>query len=135
MASFGLLDTKFDDNKNIEENADYTGNKVPLSPAYTASLVAHYRSPWGISVRGEAAWTGDTYHDEANTHKQEAYCIANGKIGYEKEHFDIYFFVNNIFEKEYWTFLYSTMMGLGPTEEMGTIGAPRTFGIMATVRF
>ncbi len=133
MASFGLLDTEFDDNKNIEENADYTGNKVPLSPAYTASLVAHYRSPWGISVRGEAAWTGDTYHDEANTHKQEAYCIANGKIGYEKEHFDIYFFVNNIFEKEYWTFLYSTMMG--PTEEMGTIGAPRTLGIMATVRF
>ena len=133
MASFGLLDTKFDDNKNIEENADYTGNKVPLSPAYTASLVAHYRSPWGISVRGEAAWTGDTYHDEANTHKQEAYCIANGKIGYEKEHFDIYFFVNNIFDKEYWTFLYGAMMA--PTEEMGTIGAPRTLGVMATVRF
>ena len=133
MASFGLLDTKFDDNKNIEENADYTGNKVPLSPAYTASLVAHYRSPWGISVRGEVAWTGDTYYDEANTHEQEAYCIANGKIGYEKEHFDIYFFVNNIFEKEYWTFLYGAMMS--PTEEMGTIGAPRTLGIMATVRF
>ena len=132
-ASFGLLDTDFDENKNIEENADYTGNEVPLSPAYTASLAAHYRSPWGISVRGEAAWTGDTYYDEANTHEQEAYCIANGKIGYEKEHFDIYFFVNNIFEKEYWTFLYGAMMS--PTEEMGTIGAPRTLGIMATVRF
>ena len=133
MASFGLLDTEFDDNKNIEENADYTGNNVPLSPAYTASLAAHYRSPWGISVRGEAAWTGDTYYDEANTHEQEAYCIANGKIGYEKEHFDIYFFVNNIFDKEYWTFLYGAMMA--PTEEMGTIGAPRTLGVMATVRF
>jgi iron complex outermembrane receptor protein len=135
MASFGLLDTEFDDNKNIEENADYTGNEVPLSPAYTASLVAHYRSPWGIFVRGEAAWTGDTYYDEANTHEQEAYCIANGKIGYEKEHFDIYFFVNNIFDKEYWTFLYGTVMGMAATEEIGSIGPPRTLGVMATVRF
>ena len=136
MASFGLLDTKFDENKDPFNPAgpkDYTGNKVPLSPGYTASLAAHYRSPWGISVRGEAAWTGDTYYDEANTHEQEAYCIANGKIGYEKEHFDIYFFVNNIFEKEYWTFLYSSMMG--PTDEMGCIGDPRTLGVMATVRF
>lgn len=54
-------------------------------------------------------------------------------IGYEKEHFDIYLFVNNIFDKEYWTFLFSDAMD--PTKEAGSIGNPRTLGIMATVRF
>ena len=133
MTSFGLLDTEFDDNINVEANEDYTGNHVPLSPRYTASLVAQYRSPWGICVRGDASWAGDTYYDEKNTHKQDAYCTVNSKIGYEKEHFDIYLFVNNIFDKEYWTFLFSDAMD--PTKEAGSISNPRTLGIMATVRF
>jgi iron complex outermembrane receptor protein len=133
MGSFGLLDTEFDDNKNVEKNADYTGNEVPLAANYNASLAAQYRLPWGISVRGEAAWTGEAYYEEANIHKQDGYCIVNGKIGYEKEHFDIYFFVNNIFDKEYYTFIFDDPMN--PTEDLGTIGDPQTFGVQATVRF
>ena len=136
MASFGYLDTEFDENKDPFNPAgpkDYTGNKLPLSPEYTASLSVQYRLSWGLFARAESNWFGDTYFDEANIHKQGGYCIVNGKIGYEKEHFDIYFFVNNIFDKEYYTFLFDDPMD--PTKDLGTIGDPRTFGIQATVRF
>jgi iron complex outermembrane receptor protein len=133
MASFGYLDTEFDENKDPFNPAgpkDYTGNKIPLSPEYTASLAVQYRLPWGLFARAEGNWFGDTYFDEANTNKQSAYLIANAKIGYETEYFDIYGFVNNISDKECYTCI---MDLLG--QKMGAIGDPRTFGVQATVRF
>ena len=132
-ASLGLLDAEFDDNVNTETGEDYTGNTVPLAPRYTASLVAQYRSTLGVYLRGDVSWTGDTYYDEANTHKQAAYTLVNGRIGYEWENFDICFFVNNLFDKTYWTYLFSDAMD--PTREAGAVGIPRTLGIMATIRF
>jgi iron complex outermembrane receptor protein len=133
MASFGYLDTEFDEYKDPFNPAgpkDYKGNKIPLSPEYTASLAAQYRLPCGLFARVEGNWLGDTYFDEANTNKQDAYLITNGKIGYETEYFDIYGFVNNISDKEYYTIIMDF-----PGQKIGAIGDPRTFGVQATVRF
>jgi iron complex outermembrane receptor protein len=133
MASFGYLDTEFDENKDPFNPAgpkDYTGNKSPLSPEYTASLAVQYRLPWGLFARAESNWFGDTYFDQANTNKQDAYLIANGKIGYETEYFDIYGFVNNMSDKEYYTLI----MDL-PGQKMGAIGDPRTFGVRLFILF
>ena len=136
MASFGYLDTEFDeygDPFNTAGPQDYKGNKIPLAPEYDASLVAQYRFPWGLYARAEYHRLGDTYYDQANKFKQEAYNLANAKIGYEREHFDIYLYMNNIFDKEYYTYLMRDF--LDPTKEIGSIGDPQIFGVQATFRF
>lgn len=133
MASFGYLDTEFDDYEDPFNPAgpqDYKGNKVPYSPEYEVSLAAQYRFPWGLCARAEYLRLGETYYAVANKLKQGAYNLVNAKIGYEREHFDIYFYMNNIFDEEY----YNNFMSL-PPYTAGMIGDPRTFAVQATVRF
>ena len=136
MASFGFLDTEFDDNKdpyNFSGPQDYTGNKTPFSPEYVANFTVLYRAPWGIYVRGESNWIGKVYFNEANTDKQSAYNHINAKIGYDIEHVDINSFVNNIFDKEYYSFIRDGITD--PTQKIGMIGDPRTFGAQASAQF
>ena len=133
MASFGYLDAEFDEYKDPFNPAgpqDYKGNKVPLSPEYEASLVGQYRFPWGLYTRAEYLRYGKTYYDDANKFKQDAYNLVNAKIGYEREYFDIYFFMNNIFDEEYYEGIFEASPYIG-----GSIGDPQTFGVQATVRF
>ena len=133
IASFGYLDTEFDDYEdpfNLAGPQDYKGNKVPYSPEYEVSLATQYRFPWGLYARAEYLRRGETYYDEANKLKQGAYNLVNAKIAYEREHFDIYFYTNNIFDEEYYNYLMSL-----PPYTAGMIGDPRTFAVQATVRF
>jgi iron complex outermembrane receptor protein len=74
---------------------------------------------------------GDTYYNEANTFKQDAYNLVNTRIGCKKEDFDIYFYINNIFDKEYYTYLLS----FPPAVTTGSIGDPQTFGVQARIFF
>jgi iron complex outermembrane receptor protein len=132
-ASLGLLNAEFDDNINTETGQDFSGNTVPLAPTYTANLTARYQFPWGLYVCGDASFTGETYYDEENLHKQGAYWLLNTKIGYQTENFDVHIYANNLFDEEYWTYLYAD--SIDTTMEDGSIGDPLTFGVMATVRF
>ena len=99
MASFGYNDIEFDEFKDA--SGDYKGNKNPYAPAYTFSIGAQYRHGSGFYVRGDVIGYGKMYFDSANEYSRDPYHIVNAKVGYEKEHFDVYLYGKNIFDKEY----------------------------------
>ncbi|MBE9569337.1 MAG: TonB-dependent receptor, partial [Proteobacteria bacterium] len=71
-----------------------------------------------------------SYWDSANKIEEDAYELVNSRLGYETEHFDIYLYAKNIFDKEYLSA--ATDMG---GYYAGRAGDPQTFGIMLTGRF
>nr|WP_319494472.1 TonB-dependent receptor [uncultured Desulfobacter sp.] len=96
---FGYTHIEFDDFKDTA--GDYQGNKSTYSPEYTFNLGAQYRWKNGFYARTDLIGYGDMYFDKANKYKRDAYQIVNAKIGYEAEHFDIYLYGKNIFDKKY----------------------------------
>ena len=124
--SFGLLESEFTEH----ETQAYVGNHVPLAPAYQAGLSAQYLSPWGLFLRAEGIWTGKSYFGEDNLYSQDDYVIVNAKAGFQIDTYGIFFYMKNAFDKTYYTFANSR----GGVDK-GILGAPRTFGIQAALRF
>jgi iron complex outermembrane recepter protein len=108
----------------------YDDKRIMDSPEYTLHLGVIYRFDNGFFVNGKYAHFGEIYFDPANTRSQENYGLADAKIGYETEHFDIYVYGENLFDEEYVT----RAVELNNTW-YGRAGAPRTFGVMLTARF
>lgn len=126
IGSFGLLETEFKEHKITE----YEGNAVPFTPKFNAGLVIQYNFLQGMYIRGESVWHGKSYFTEDNNYSQDDYMIANAKIGYDMEHFNFNVYVNNIFDKTYFTILNKR-----GNVEKGVTGAPLTCGVQATIRF
>ncbi|WP_418184996.1 TonB-dependent receptor [Aliarcobacter vitoriensis] len=99
FASGGFNKTTFDKFSDIA--GDYSGNYNPLAPKYNFNLGAQYRANNGLYARIDFNGYGKTYFDKANKYSQKAYTLANTKIGYEADNFDIYFYANNIFDKKH----------------------------------
>lgn len=99
FASAGINQTTFD--KFKDSVGDYGGNYNPLAPKYNFNLGAQYRANSGLYGRVDFNGYGKTYFDKTNTNSQKAYSLVNTKIGYEFKDFDIYFYVNNLFDKNY----------------------------------
>ena len=126
MAGLGYSDVEFDDFKDAL--GDYKGNKNPYAPEYTFNISAQYRHDSGFYARGDLIGYGKMYFDRANEYSKDAYEIVNTKIGYEAEHFDIYLYAKNLFDKVY--------------DSEGYYGgfyiiysAPREIGLQAVYRF
>jgi len=126
IGSLGLLDSEFETHKITQ----YEGNAVPFSPEYNAGLVVQYNFPRGIYIRGEGNWYGKSYFGEDNRYSQDDYMLANARLGYETGTFNINAYVNNIFDKTYYTIL--NRMG---SVEKGVTGPPLTCGVQVTLRF
>ena len=99
LAGFGYSDIEFDEFKDAL--GDYKGNKNPYAPEYTYNLGVQYRFASGFYARADLAGYGEMFFDRANRYSREAFEIVNAKVGYEMEHFDIYLYGKNIFDKEY----------------------------------
>jgi iron complex outermembrane receptor protein len=99
MAGYGYTDIEFD--KYKDALGDYDGNKNPFAPKYTFNIGAQYRHESGFYARADLIGYGKMYFDKANEYSRDAYEIVNAKIGYEAEHFDIYLYAKNLFDKEY----------------------------------
>jgi len=126
MGSFGLLESEFKKHKETR----YEGNAIPFAPRFNASLAAQYNSGYGLYARVEEVWHGKSYFGEDNVYSQSDYALTNAKIGYENEHVNVNVYVNNLFDKTYFT-VFNQASGV----EKGVTGAPLTWGIQATFRF
>ena len=99
MTGFGYSDIEFDSFKDT--HGDYKSNKNPFAPKYTFNIGAQYRHESGFYARADLIGYGKMYLEKANEYSRNAYEIVNAKIGYEMEHFDIYLYAKNLFDKEY----------------------------------
>jgi outer membrane receptor protein involved in Fe transport len=73
---------------------------------------------------------GDTFYDAANSpmFKQSAYALLEARIGFERKHWALFLFAQNLTDANYFT-------KKVPPLDAGAPGQPRTFGLMATARY
>ncbi len=99
MSSFGYTNIEFDNFKDAA--GDYKGNKNPWAPDYTFNLGVQYRHQSGWFARADVTGIGKIYFDKANQNSVSPYQLVNAKVGYEWEHFNLYVYGKNIFDKRY----------------------------------
>lgn len=98
-AGLGYVDAKFDEFSDVLGN--YEGNRRPYTPDHTFNVGATYRTSSGLYFNAGIVGTGEMFIDKANEYKRDAYALVNAKVGYETEHYDVYFYGKNIFNEEY----------------------------------
>ncbi|QGZ36644.1 TonB-dependent receptor [Stappia indica] len=124
-------------------NALIKGNDVPYAPGFTTSLFAEYRHPLEIARRAGSAFgraeyqhVGSRQIDPANSRRLDAYNLVNLRAGWESDSFDVYGFVENVFDEGYTTSAYRAGNAAGGGGVFAGIpGSGRALGLGARVRF
>jgi iron complex outermembrane receptor protein len=106
------------------------GNRAPYVPNYDASLRVTYRHENGWFVGVDASAAGKTFYDESETAAtaQRTYGLLGAQLGWENRRWRVGFYGENLTGEEYYS---SITAGIGH----GTPGAPRTYGVQATLKF
>ncbi|MCX7595104.1 MAG: TonB-dependent receptor [Fischerella sp.] len=125
IGSVGYVDSRFQDYRNPFTGANFSDNRVPLSPEFTYNLAAQYRSPGGIFARLELRGYGTNYFDDANQIKQDPFALVNARIGYEGPNYGIYLYANNLFDTRYIT----SGFFFPPPNVTAGFGDPVTYGV------
>ncbi len=129
--SFGYIWTRMDDYKirdTTGQVTDYSGNKVPYTPDFTASFALQYRHECGLFLRGEVQHFGNMYWTEANEDSRGHVTLVNARVGYEFEPFGIYVYGNNLADQKYLEYY-------TPTSNYGMMARPREVGVQLTYKF
>lgn len=114
------------------------GNELPFAPNFTFNLGANYTLPIGD---GEAdfnlnySYTGRMWAGPDNILKQPSYGLLDGSLTYKfpGNHFELGVWARNITKEKYFVSLTAAANPGG--WEVGTPGAPRTYGVMAGYKF
>ncbi len=112
------------------EDYDYSGNRLPYVPRYTASSGLSYLLDNGLFARGDITATSSFYHDGANTLKQGAVETVNLSMGYLNDRYTLTLWCKNLFDREYTES--ATYWGMYPVVEDAT---PRTIALKLDYRF
>jgi iron complex outermembrane receptor protein len=136
FGAFGYTHARFGDDTSAV-GQDVSGNEIPNTPDYTASMGVQYaRAVRQATVYGRADLVlyGAFHYDEANTQSQGAYSLTNLRGGFRRNMFFVEGWVRNLFDTEYIPvgFAYGP---LAPSGFIGESGAPRTFGVRAGITF
>ena len=123
-AIVGYTHIEFDKFRDPITKQNLAGNTAPFVPEYNYLLALQHPDILGFNVRVELVGKGKTYFDDFNNEslKQNAYEIINARLGYSLGSIEIYGFVNNLGDKEYFTQKFSTT-------QSGSPGNPRTYGV------
>ncbi len=131
LAGLGLVDTDFTNYTNSIIGEDFSDNNLLFTPGYTFNVAMQYRTQQGIVSRLELVGSGAVFFNEDNSLQSEPYSIVNGLLGYEFGENGVYFFANNIFDREYVTTAFEGF-GFG---DFGSYGAPATYGLQVKAEF
>lgn len=130
QASFGWVDSRFDDFHDTVWGARRDDNKVPFVPEFTGSLAGRYEFGGGFYAQTALRVNGPTYFDAANTDafRQNAFLVWDAEVGYARGPFAVALFGRNLADKDYYTFI-------NPEIRAGTPGDPQVFGVRAEWMF
>jgi iron complex outermembrane receptor protein len=127
--NFGYTHTQFDNYRDPVTQVNYAGKIAPFVPELTGLIALQYKHPQGYFARAEGVWMGKTYFDENNTSlmSQNAYALANLRVGFERKNYSIYLFAKNLADTHYYTFKIDSVRG--------TPSDPRQFGVRLALNF
>ncbi|MDD3967623.1 MAG: TonB-dependent receptor [Proteiniphilum sp.] len=150
-ADYGFADARFVDYEAAED-VDYSGNHVPFAPRHTLTLGASYVHHFGnrslidrlvtniqYSGVGRIYWTESNKTtpqdgDEGVALYQPFYGLVNGSVAAEKGAFSLEFWVKNLFNTDYHSFLFEASdMTTGKVNQFVQRGYPTRLG--ATLRY
>jgi iron complex outermembrane receptor protein len=143
FGSAGWQDTKFssgssDNNSFTGTRANIGGNKVPYTPDYTVTVGSQYTLDVGHGysayARADVQFIGAYTYDSINGEGQDAYTLANFRVGVRNKRWFLEGFVHNAFDSEYVP-MAIPFPGVAASGYAGESGAPVTFGIRAGVKF
>lgn len=126
--SYGYTNATFRTYK--DGRADYRGRRVPYAPSNTLFAEVNWRASSlafaGITpaLAADVNCAGPIYWNEANTLKQNFYCLAGLSLAFEAEKWSVRLWAKNLTGTRYDTF-YFMSMGNAFTQR----GLPRRFGV------
>jgi iron complex outermembrane receptor protein len=137
FGALGVTRARFDDG-SLSAGVDVSGNTLPNTPEYTASLGAQWSRELvpGATVygRGDLVVYGALQYDDANTASQEAYSLANFRAGVRGRYVFGEVWVRNAFDTRYIPIAFA-YGNFAPSGFIGEMGRPRTFGVSGGVTF
>lgn len=145
FAGVGTADTQFlsdayamhTDAFGTSSTVGLSGKQLPNTPQFTANCGAQYS--WQVCreatvyARAEMVAYGRYYYNPANTAAQDAYNLANFRVGARGNHWFAEGWVRNAFDTHYVTLAFEDPNGLSGF--VGQSGNPVTFGLRAGVNF
>ena len=136
FASLGVAITKFEDFQfpQFRSILDFSGEKFPYSPDYTAAVGMDYQFDNGFFFGADLKYTSSAISRSVfeGLEKDElpGYTVANLRAGYRKDNWSITAFISNVTDEEYFLYRYDT-----PKLQVGTLGLERFCGLRASYRF
>ncbi len=123
---------------SMDNGANIGGNKVPYTPNYTAAVGTQYNweltHGWTLYARADVQFLGGFVYDSTNQAGQNAYTLANFRLGVRRATWYSEFFVNNAFNTRYIPTAIP-FPGLAASGYVGESGAPLTCGVRAGIKF
>jgi iron complex outermembrane receptor protein len=118
--------------KSALENGVTVGNShLPYAPEYSFALGTLFNQPLSarlsLYARLDIQNIGSFHYDIQNVFTQDAYTLANFRLGLQQNAWFVESFINNAFNTEY--------IPIASTDRVGENGAPLTFGMRAGIRF
>lgn len=129
-----------DNNGNVLGGAltNIGGNRVPFAPDYTVAFGTQFTvemgGGWNAYARAEIQNIGYFNYDSVNSAGQDAYTLANFRLGVRNQTWFVEAFVNNAFDTEYVP-MAIPYPGIAPSGYVGESGTPLTFGVRTGVKF
>ena len=122
---------------------DLKGNRFPRAPKLTLSGTAGYTADLGgsgsLAFRGDIRYQSNTFFTQFNRPliSQKAYTLVNGRVTWtsHNDKFSIGAFVNNVFDKTYFTEVLESGAFNPQLVAQGYVAPPRTYGLTASVNF
>jgi len=123
---------------SVSMGRDVSGNPLPNTPGYTATLGAEVARAAGgraaLFVRADAVFYGAFKYDETNTVGQDAYWLANVRGGVRGERLFVEAWAKNLLDTAYVPVAFA-FGATAPSGYVGEPGRPRTFGVTLGVGF
>lgn len=114
--SLGFNDSEFILFEDSQGN--YSGNQNPFSPRFTYALCVRYRGDNGVFALVNLRGQDKFYTDKQNLFVTDGFYLMDAKLGYEKEHYEIYLYARNLMDKTY-DIAYGMSKFLSPPRELG----------------
>ncbi|MEM8596870.1 MAG: TonB-dependent receptor [Pseudomonadota bacterium] len=143
----GVAVTKFTDFAQ-SVSGDQTGERLPRAPRFSLSMIGDYEHSQPLIfnarpfARVEYSYRSDYSAGVGSAATLGGFDVTNLRLGLRRDDFELTFFVENIFDEDYFTEAFFTSPGVGfspPPEFEGerTVvpGAGRHFGVLASIKF
>jgi len=125
----GITDAYYDEYQ-FSASQSFTGNDVPLTPTYDASLAIQYNITDSIYMNLHANFLGRSELNVDNTASQSSYAVIAARMGYETDNWAVELFAENLTDELYYSGLaYENFLFGSDGLFYAPAGAPRQVGV------